>query len=112
WTVKNQGIGLTSNGSWADQVVLSRDAAGTQVLDPKHPFLFTHFGLLDKNAAYDRVGQIPIPDGLTGTVYAIVTAAAQGGPFEFIYGDNNTTASAAIPIQLSPAPDLAVTAVT
>src|SRR5207248_6511028 len=27
WTVKNQGIGLTSNGSWADQVVLSRDAA-------------------------------------------------------------------------------------
>ena len=33
------------------------------------------------------------------------------GPFEFIHGGNNTTVSTAVPVTLTPAPDLAVTEV-
>src|SRR5262249_36976215 len=35
-----------------------------------------------------------------------------GGPFEFLLTDNNIGVSAALPITLTPAPDLAVTRVT
>ena len=111
WTVKNQGIGLTSDGSWVDQVFLATDPAGTNIINPNAPFLFTHFGLLAPGDSYDRVGQITVPDGLSGTVYAVVTTAVQNGPFEFIYGNNNTTVSAAVPVVLTPTPDLAVTSV-
>src|SRR5690606_26910334 len=32
WTVRNDGIGLTDRTEWADEVVLSRDPAGNDVI--------------------------------------------------------------------------------
>src|SRR5207249_1226370 len=73
WRVTNQGIGTTSNGDWVDQVFLSRDPQGTNLINPDNPYLFTHFGLVGVNGLYDRVGRIQVPDGLSGTFYAVVT---------------------------------------
>ncbi len=60
-----------------------------------------------------RTAQVTLPDGLSGTYYFVVTAAASNPPFEFIYGNgtDNVKVSAAVPINLTPPPDLTVTSV-
>ena len=61
-----------------------------------------------------RTAQVTLPDGLSGTYYFVVTAAAHNPPFEFIYGNgtDNVTVSAPFTINLTPPPDLAVTSVS
>ena len=108
WTVLNDGIGITSRGDWYDRVYLATDAEGTQPIDGTATS-FQHFGQLAPGGEYTRTGSLDIPDGLSGDHYLIVHTAASNGPFEFIYTDNNITASAAFPITLLPAPDLELT---
>ncbi|MCU0981341.1 MAG: hypothetical protein MUF25_19485, partial [Pirellulaceae bacterium] len=115
WAVANQGLGLTSRGDWTDTVHLARDPAGTQLVSVPQgagtvPWEceFGHMGHLAVGDSYTRTGTVVLPEGLEGTYYLVVTT---GGPFEFLYTDNNTRVSAAVPVVLTPAPDLAVASI-
>mgnify|MGYP001792392707 CR=1 FL=1 len=110
WTVRNTGPGITNRGDWVDLVYLSTDAAGNAPVDGTET-RYQHFGQVAPEGDYVRTAELWIPDGLEGEHYVIVHAAESDGPFEFIFGDNNATASAAFPITLLPAPDLIVQSV-
>ncbi len=49
---------------------------------------------------------VRLPDGISGTYYVVVQT---GGPFEFLYTNNNVKVSGAFNVQLTPPPDLTVT---
>ena len=111
WTVANQGIGLTSVPSWSDDLALASDPAGQNIIEDYG--LFNHLGPVGPGGSYQRTAQVVLPNGLSGTYYFVVTAAAQDPPFEFIYGNgtDNVTVSAPFTINLTPPPDLTVTTV-
>jgi subtilase family serine protease len=116
WTVVNQGIGLTSVGSWFDTVYLALDSGGQQRIDGTYTS-FEHFGHVAIGGGYDRTGAVPVPEGLSGTVYVVVTAADRAwpkntAPFEFLSTTNNTHILGPIDVVLSDSPDLEVTMVT
>jgi len=103
WTVMNQGIGTTNKGRWTDRVWLTEDPSALAA----HGGLgrFSHYGHLEVDGSYTRTGHVVLPDGLEGNYYIVI---GTGGPFEFIYDDNNH-AAAALQVQLTPPPDLVVT---
>ena len=111
WTVRNAGIGVTNRGDWYDRVYLSTTPDLTGYIDGTSRD-FQHFGQLAPDGTYVRSGSLSIPEGLSGDHYLIVLAARRNAPFEFLYDDNNLTASAAFPITLLPPPDLVVTSMT
>jgi hypothetical protein len=102
WTVANKGISSTSSSEWSDRLVLARNPDGSDVIQTYGDY--GHLGVLARDGSYTRYAEITLPEGLSGTVYAVVRT---GGPFEFLYTDNNERA-AAIVVQLSPSPDLQV----
>ncbi|MEX2214849.1 MAG: Ig-like domain-containing protein [Phycisphaeraceae bacterium] len=106
FTVTNQGIGLTSRQSWQDRLFLATDAAGTNRIAELQ---LDHIGPIAAGSNYVRGAQVVVPNGYSGDLFVVVQAAAQGGPFEFIHTDNNTSVSGAINVTLSPSPDLTVT---
>src|SRR5205823_1468291 len=71
-------------------------------------FAFDHLGILAPGTSYTRTGDLPVPNGLSGTFYVQLRTA---GPFEFIYTDNNAAVSGPVTIALSPSPDLVVTSI-
>ncbi|MCB2004975.1 MAG: hypothetical protein KDH93_08170, partial [Rhodoferax sp.] len=105
WVVRNQGIGLTDIDSWSDRVYLSpnADGSGRQFMG-----YFNHIGFLAPNGDYTRTGTIVLPNGISGTWYAMVETS---GPFEFVYTTNNQRISDPFQVALSPAPDLVVTGI-
>jgi subtilase family serine protease len=108
WTVKNQGIGLTSSSNWDDTVFLATDSAGQNTVRTLGSF--THNGPLAPDGFYQRTVDAAIPNGLTGTFFVVVTT---GGPFEFIHTDNNRSVSALpVEISLTDPPDLVVSDIT
>ncbi len=112
WTITNQGIGLTNTPSWSDDLALASDPAGKNIIQDYG--LFNHLGPVGPGGSYVRTAQVTLPEGLNGTYYFVVTAAAKNGPFEFIYGDgtDNISVSAPFTINLTPPPDLTVTSVS
>ena len=50
-----------------------------------------------------------MPNGYSGPLYVVLRT---GGPFEFIYTDNDVAISGPVPIALAPTPDLVVTDIT
>ncbi|QNM95072.1 CARDB domain-containing protein [Chitinimonas koreensis] len=107
WRVKNDGIGITDTGAWSDYVWLSRNADGSdKVVDLGWA---GHIGQLAAGDAYVRSVDVTLPEGLEGNFYVHVRT---GGPYEFIYGDNNVGHSVAVPVTLSRSPDLVVETVT
>ncbi len=112
WTVTNQGIGLTSVPSWQDDLALASDPAGKNILEDYG--LFDHLGPVGPGGNYVRTAQVVLPQGLSGTYYFVVTAAASTPPFEFIYGNgtDNISVSAPFTISFTPPPDLTVTSVS
>ena len=112
WTVTNQGIGLTSVPSWNDDLALASDPAGKNIIEDYG--LFDHLGPIGPGGSYVRTAQDELTEGLSGTYYFVVTAAAQNPPFEFIYGNgtDNITVSAPFTINFTPPPDLTVTNVS
>ncbi len=112
WTITNQGIGLTSVPSWSDDLALASDPAGKNIIEDYG--LFNHLGPIGPGGSYTRTGQVTLPNGLNGTYYFVVTAAANNPPFEFIYGNgtDNIRVSSPFTINLTPPPDLAVTSVS
>ncbi len=108
WTIENQGIGQTSTAAWFDHVYISTN---TIIGDADDQLLgsFNHFGFLSAGERYTRSVDVTLANGLSGTRYVIVKT---GGPFEFVYTDNNQRISDPFTVQLSPAPDLVVTEIT
>ncbi|MDH3460422.1 MAG: hypothetical protein OEM00_05480, partial [Burkholderiaceae bacterium] len=103
WTVANRGIGITDKGTWSDSVWLSRNVEGSGT---RHNLGSAgHLGQMAKDASYGRSIEVTLPQGISGQWYLNVST---GGPFEFIYTNNNTGSSLAVPVQLSPSPDLKV----
>ena len=84
WVVRNQGIGLTNTYNWGDLVFLATNPDGS---DRTPVASFDHIGFLAPGGTYTRTGRITLPDGIEGTYYAFVQT---GGPFEFVYTDNNS----------------------
>ncbi|MAE63746.1 MAG: hypothetical protein CMJ18_05695, partial [Phycisphaeraceae bacterium] len=110
WTVLNNpgnAIGSTSTSIWSDRVRLVTEPDGTGVI--ANFGNFNHVGALAIGGSYDRTVDVSLPDGLVGTFYVVVET---GGPFEFIYDDNNTLVSGPVAITLTPPPDLTVSDIT
>src|SRR5262249_36491400 len=104
WRVENHGIGLTNTSNWTDYVWLTTDPNGVN----NRTLLgsFTHLGQLAVGDGYDRTATVRLPDGISGTYYIVVQT---GGPFEFLYTNNDTTVSNPFTVNFTPPPDLAVT---
>ncbi len=107
WRIENRGIGLTNTGNWTDQIWLATDPAGQNRIRLLGSFY--HLGQLAVGDGYDRVGTVPLPDGIAGDYYLVVRT---GGPFEFIHTDNNGRVSDQFSVSLTPPPDLVVTGIT
>jgi len=107
WEVVNNGIGLTDTADWSDSIWLSRNPDGSGVVTSFASA--RHIGQLAVGDRYSRSLDITLPDGIEGNYYLNVRT---GRPFEFVFGDNNTGSSAAIPVSLSKSPDLAVESVS
>ncbi|MBK8386898.1 MAG: VCBS repeat-containing protein [Candidatus Accumulibacter sp.] len=103
WEVINRGIGLSDSAEWSDQVWLSRHADGSDVVASFGSA--RHIGQLAVGDRYGRSLDVVLPEGISGNYYFNVRT---GGPFEFIFGNNNTASSAAVPVSLSASPDLVV----
>jgi hypothetical protein len=90
-------------GEWSDQLWLSRHADGSDVVASFGSA--RHIGQLAVGERYGRSLDVVLPEGISGNYYFNVRT---GGPFEFIFGNNNTASSAAVPVSLSASPDLVV----
>ncbi len=66
----------------------------------------THLGVLEAAGSYTRVAELTLPNGLAGTYFVRIDTA---GPFEFVYGNNNSRVAGPLQIELSASPDLQVT---
>jgi len=103
WEVANRGIGPTDSADWRDEIWLSRNADGS---DRVASFGWAqHIGQLAAGESYRRSLELTLPEGIAGDHYLNVRS---GGPFEFIFGDNNRASSPAIPVTLSNSADLVV----
>jgi subtilase family serine protease len=103
WEVINRGIGISNSAEWSDQVWLSRHADGSDVVASFGSA--RHIGQLAVGDRYGRSLDVVLPEGISGNYYLNVRT---GGPFEFIFGNNNSGSSAAMPVSLSASPDLVV----
>lgn len=104
WTVSNQGIGITNDSEWIDELFLATDPAGENIVEDLGEFY--RAGRLGVKDSYTRTTAVTLPNGITGDYYLV---AKTEGPFEFIYDDNNTTISDVFNISYTPTPDLVVT---
>jgi subtilase family serine protease len=102
WVVRNQGIGLTNRYDWQDSLYLATAPDGG---DRTYVASFDHVGFLAPGGTYTRTGHITLPDGIQGTYYAFLDT---GGPFEFVYTENNSRISGPIEVRLTTPPDLVV----
>ncbi|MBL8395672.1 MAG: hypothetical protein JNK99_13155, partial [Candidatus Accumulibacter sp.] len=107
WEVINRGIDTTDTGDWWDEVWLSRNPDGSDIIASFEPA--SHIGQLAPGESYRRSLELRLPDGVAGDHYFNVRT---GGPFEFIFADNNTASSPVVPITLSSSPDLIVASIS
>jgi hypothetical protein len=104
WTVTNQAphaIGTTNTTSWTDSVYLASDPAGKNIVASLETI--DHVGALAVGGSYTHSISERVPDGISGTLYVVVRT---GGPYEFIYSDNNSAVSGPVAIALTPGADL------
>ncbi len=111
WTVANQGTGPTAATSWTDAVYMSSQAT----LDNSATLLgtFVHQGALVNGSSYADTEIVILPVGVSGQFYFLVKTDVNGQVFENT-ALANTVAATATPktVNLTPPPDLTVTAVT
>ena len=110
WTVANRGMGITNAGSWSDSLWLSQNADGSgQRFDLGKA---GHLGPMAVGDSYQRSIVVKLAEGLSGDWFLNVETAPNDSVFEFIFGHNNTGRSLAVPVVLSPSPDLVVEQLT
>ncbi len=78
WTVRNIGLGQTTVSTWADRVVLSRDAVFGNA-DDSAIATFDHSGALITNQAYSQSVSIPIPGATAASSYSVFVQTDAGG---------------------------------
>ncbi len=110
WTVSNvapNSLGTTNTSEWNDTISLATDPAGKNIVETLGTF--DHIGALAIGGSYTRSvlsASIPL-DVPAGNYYVVIKT---GGPFEFIYTDNNTAVVASpLVVSLTPPPDLTTT---
>jgi hypothetical protein len=111
WTVANQGTGPTAVSDWTDAVYMSSKAT----LDSSATLLgtFPHGGVLARGASYTAADTVTLPVGVSGPFYFFVDTDVYGQVFEDGATANNLGATAtAETVNLTPPPDLTVTAVS
>ena len=104
WSVTNSGIGLTNISEWSDRLYLALDPQGKNIVADLGTF--DRAGALAVGKNYNRSVQVTLPEGISGEHYIV---AKTGGPFEFIYNDNNSLVSNPFNVTFTAPPDLAVT---
>ena len=72
---------MTSVPSWEDDLALASDPSGQDIIQDYG--LFNHLGPVGPGGSYTRTAQVTLPNGLSGTYYFVVTAAASNPPFEY-----------------------------
>lgn len=112
WEVQNQGTAPTAVFEWLDTVALTRNADGSDVVAQLSG---RHFGVVATGVAYARRAELTLPHGLNGTFYAAVTTGSAVSPSDAPadaapHNTNNVRISGPIEVQLTPPPDLVVTA--
>ncbi|NLS91835.1 MAG: hypothetical protein GXX96_06600, partial [Planctomycetaceae bacterium] len=112
WSVGNYGALATEMNSWIDRIVLSPDQQFGDGDDLNLAFV-PHSGALDINQSYTAAVDVQLPLGIEGDYWLLVKTDASNSVSEFIFEDNNVGVSAtAIPITLTPYPDLEACNVT
>lgn len=110
WQTLNRGPGHTESQVWSDAVYLSTDATLNVSFD-------TYLGAvqnltsLDSGMAYTQTGTFLIPNGYSGNYYVFVYADRWNNLLETQDNNNWARTPSTIMINLSPTPDLKVTAV-
>ncbi|NEQ69480.1 MAG: hypothetical protein F6K21_29110, partial [Symploca sp. SIO2D2] len=112
WIVTNDtanGIGATDVSSWNDRIFISTSPEGTS---RRAIGSLTHLGALGSGESYTASTEVILPIDLVGGEYYIFVET--GGPFEFIYTDNNSGRADAINLNFvaPPAGDLEVESVS
>ena len=113
WAVQNRGSGSTFEDRWTDYVFLT-DTPTIEGSTITPLGTVPHGGRLDADAEYTETEEFAIADGVSGTRYLHVITDFNGGVFEHTEdAENNNTFSLSDPveIELSPWPDLQVTAI-
>ncbi|MBX3253668.1 MAG: PKD domain-containing protein [Chitinophagaceae bacterium] len=107
YTVANKGTGDTRVNSWMDRIYLSTE----EVLDINAAILLgevMHKGYLQKDDSYDVQCNVTLPRKIFGRHYIHIVTDAKNEVLEFSFETNNTLASEAIAIYLTPPPDFTV----
>ena len=107
WTVNNQGIGATDSANIYEEVNLTSDPQGKNIVAKLGKFV--QVGGLGAGDNYIRNQDLFLPNGLSGSYYLVVSV---GGSFELDKTGNNTLISDPIYINLSPSPDLVISQIT
>lgn len=111
WTVRNVGTGTGDVGTWAEQVVLSRDATFGNG-DDQLIGSFAHTGLLPAATEYSRSETILLPPATEGRFTLFVVTDSADVVFEHLdIGNNVGAADHQIDIMPQPFADLVVDAV-
>ena len=93
WMVRNQGIGLTSIDTWTDLLYLSPNADGSDCA--RCSAASTTSVSWRRTAATTAPARSTLPERHLG--HACTWCCETGGPFEFIYTDNNRLRVGAVP---------------
>ncbi len=101
WTVRNQGIGITDTSTWNDNIYITSDPTGSSGF--RYIGTAQHAGPLPVEGSYTQRLTVALPRDISGPVYVFVFT---GGPYEFIYTNNNAAMSAAVDVARYIAPEL------
>ncbi|MBV8468215.1 MAG: pre-peptidase C-terminal domain-containing protein, partial [Burkholderiales bacterium] len=115
WHVANRGIGVTDTSNWHDQIWLTTNPNNVDASNTPGAILLgsvEHLGQLAPNDSYDGSLTVNLPQGIQGTYYIHVRAAADNTPYEFTHTQDSRGVSMAVPITLSPTPDLVVQSIS
>jgi hypothetical protein len=111
WIVTNNGDRGTTVATWYDRVYVSTsptfDSATAVYLGQR-----SNPAYLGPGESYARQAEFTLPQGISGNYYAFVVTDATNRMRESDEANNTGTSSSTINVQLTPPPDLQVTAVT
>lgn len=111
WEVKNKGLGRTmAKEYWNDKIYLSSDSIFQANLD-LHIGGMANKTSLDTGQSYIASTLVKLPEGIGGTYYVFVVSNGDSVAKELIKGNNTARNKRYLLIQLTPPPDLRVTAV-
>ncbi|MBZ0108078.1 MAG: FG-GAP-like repeat-containing protein [Candidatus Scalindua rubra] len=106
WSVKNIGLGDRIGGNWKDTIYLSQDLAfniNSAIVLESH----SQSGIVLSGSTYLSEPAVNLPEGISGDYYIFIFVDSDNSIFEDQGEDNNVIRSeAAIPVELSPWPDL------